>query len=163
FQNRNMAVGFGSETSEMTVAVANASYFDLFDVHPVLGRFFTAREDSLPAGEPVAVLSYAYWQLQYGGRADALGTKIKLGKAGSTVIGVAPEGFTGIQDHEPPVAFVPITAYATSVHANYYKNYNWGWHEIVMRRKPGVSEAQMAADLSRAFVSSWLSLRAMEP
>jgi predicted permease len=163
FQNREMAVGFGSETSEMIVAVASAAYFDFFDAHPVLGRFYTAREDSLPSGEPVAVLSYAYWQSRFGGRADVLGAKIKLDRAVYTVIGVAPEGFAGIPDNRPPVAFVPITAYASSIHSDYYQNYNWGWLEILARRKDGVSAGQMTADLTQAFRGSWLSLRAMEP
>jgi predicted permease len=163
FQNREMAVGFGSETGEMVVAVASAAYFGFFNVQPVLGRFYTAREDSLPSGEPVAVLSYVYWQSHFGGRPDALGTKIKLDRAVYTIIGVAPAGFAGIADRQPPVAFVPITAYAWSVHRDYYINYNWGWLEIVMRRKPGVSPSQMTADLSRAYVGSWLSLRAAEP
>jgi predicted permease len=163
FQNREMAVGFGSETSEMMVAVASAAYFDFFDARPVLGRFYTAREDSLPNGEPVAVLSYAYWQTQFGGRSDVLGTKLKLDRAVYTVIGVAPEGFGGIWDRRPPVLFVPITAYASSVHTDYYQNYNWGWHEILARRKDGVSASQMTTDLSHAFQTSWLRLRAMDP
>ncbi len=163
FQNRELPVGFGTETSEMTVGVASAAYFDFFDVRPVLGRFFSAREDSLPAGEPVAVLSYNYWQTQFGGRPDALGAKVKIDQGVFTVIGVAPEGFVGVSDRKDPVMWLPITAYAYSFRPNYYQNYNWGWHEIVVRRKPGVSEAQLAADLSNAFRQSWRLLRAMEP
>ena len=163
FQNRPMAVGFGAETSEMMVGVASAAYFDFFDARPVLGRFYTAQEDSLPAGERVAVLSYNYWQTQFGGRADALGAKVKIDKAVYTVIGVAPEGFVGISDRRDPVMFIPITAYAYSSRPNYYQNYNWGWHEIVIRRKPGVSQTQLTADLTNAFRQSWLLLRAMEP
>src|SRR5262249_20657333 len=145
FQNREMPVGFGSETSEMMIGVASAAYFDFFDVRPVLGRFYTALDDSLPRGEPVAVLSYAYWQTQFGGRRDALGAKLKVDRAVYTVIGVAPEGFGGIWDRRPPAIFLPITAFASSIHADYYLGYNWGWLEIAARRKDGVSAAQMAA------------------
>src|SRR5215831_9804850 len=155
FQDREVPVGFGVETSEMMVGVASAAYFDFFDARPVLGRFYTAREDSLPNGEPVAVLSYAYWQTQFGGRVDALGAKIKVDRAVYTVIGIAPEGFGGIWDRRPPVIFVPITAYAASVHADYYQNYHWGWLEILVRRKDGVTGAQMTADLTQAYRTSW--------
>ena len=162
FQNREMPVGFGSETSEMIVAVANAAYFDFFDARPALGRFYSAREDSFPAGENLAVLSYAYWQTQYGGRADVLGTKVKLDQWVYTVIGVAPENFVGVSERKDPAVFIPITAYAHNFRPNYYQNYNWGWMEILIRRKPGVSESQLAADLTNAYRQSWLSLRAQE-
>jgi len=163
FQNRELPVGFGTETSEMIVGVASAAYFDFFDVRPVLGRFYTAREDSLPAGEPVAVLSYNYWQTQFGGRADALGRKVKIDQGVFTVIGVAPEGFAGISDRKDPVMWVPITAYAYSFRPNYYRDYSWGWHEIMVRRKPDVTQSQLVADLSNAFRQSWQMLRATEP
>ena len=108
-------------------------------------------------------MSYDYWQTQFGGRSDVLGTKLKIDDLVYTVIGVAPPGFAGVSDRKDPVAFVPITAYAASVHEDFYKDYNWGWLETMIRRKPGVSEAQAAADLTNAYRQSWLRQRAIDP
>ncbi len=77
-----------------------------------------------------------------------------------TIIGVAPPGFVGISDEAPPAMFIPITAYAGTfrggpAQANYYTRYNWGWMNVLARRKPGVSVAEASADLSRAYVQSW--------
>jgi putative ABC transport system permease protein len=163
FQNRELPVGFGTETSEMMVGVASAAYFDFFDARPVLGRFYSAADDSLPAGQPVAVLSYKYWQTQFGGRLDALGAKLKIDQGVFTVIGVAPEGFVGISDRKDPAMWVPITAYAYSFRPKYYLSYDWGWHEIVVRRKPGVTARRLTADLTNAFRQSWLVQRSLEP
>ena len=103
------AIGTGESTTEMRVAVSAADLWRMFDVKPVIGRFFSAEEDVPPAGTRVAVLSYAYWQTQFGGRKEALGTLMDIGPAKYTIIGVAPEGFTGFE-LDPVVAFVPISA-----------------------------------------------------
>ena len=42
-------------------------------------RSFTAAEDTPPEGSSVTVLSHAFWQTQYGGRADALGSTLRIG------------------------------------------------------------------------------------
>ncbi len=64
---RTMAVGDGAETQPRLVAAVSATYFDFFTARPVLGRFFSASEDSLPAGSPVAVIGFGFWQSQYAG------------------------------------------------------------------------------------------------
>ncbi len=75
--------------------VSGADLWKMFDIKPVIGRFFTASEDVPPAGTRVAVLSYAYWQTEFGGRKEALGTLMDIGPAKYTIVGVAPEGFNG--------------------------------------------------------------------
>jgi len=76
YSTRDLAVGVGDAAREMHIGVVSANFFNFFDAPPVLGRYFTRMEDSVPNGSPVAVLSYAMWQTQYGGRKDALGSKI---------------------------------------------------------------------------------------
>src|SRR5262249_48488582 len=49
------AVGTGDASAVRHVAGVSASFFDLFDAPPVLGRYFTAAEDSTPVGALVAV------------------------------------------------------------------------------------------------------------
>jgi predicted permease len=159
YSHRTMPVGSGAEAREMPVGTVSARYFDFFDAPPVLGRYFTAEEDTVPAGAAVAVLGYGYWQAQYGGRPDVLGRQLKIGRVDFTVIGVAPRRFAGIADGGAPVAFIPITTYAAtfrgSLDPNYYTRYNWGWMNVLARRKPGVTLAEANADLTHAFQRSW--------
>ena len=108
-----LAVGLGAATREMSVGVSGSDLWTMFDVKPVIGRFFTAQEDVPPEGTPVVVISYAFWQTEFGGRADALGSRIDIGPTKYTVIGVAPESFTGFSS-EPLAAFIPITAGAAT-------------------------------------------------
>jgi putative ABC transport system permease protein len=161
FAYRTMAVGDGDETQPRLVAIASASYFDFFDAHPALGRFYTRDEDTTPAGANVAVLGYTFWQTQYAGADSVLGRSIRLGSQIYTVIGVAPPRFDGISEGRSPIAFVPVTTFAAFNAADYYRDYGWSWLEVVVRRKPHVSVADASADLSAAYRRSWEAERAM--
>jgi len=152
FQTRTIAVGDAAESRERPVTVASATYFDFFHAQPALGRFYSAREDSVPVGAPVAVLGYAFWQTEFGGRRDILGKTIRVDRTLCTIIGVAPDGFTGMTDQGVPALYMPITAYAWGLRGrDYSKNYNWGWLELVARRRPGISFADASADLNSAY------------
>ena len=156
FQTRRMGVGTGDALRELPVTIASASYFDFFDARPALGRFFSAADDSLPAGAPVVVLGHAFWQAQFGGSPDVIGQTIQVDRLLATIIGVAPPGFVGTSDQGVPAAYVPITAYAFAFRgANYPTNYNWSWLEMIVRRKPGITLEAAEADLTRAVQQSW--------
>jgi putative ABC transport system permease protein len=167
FAQRTLALGTGDDVTEVPVATVSAGFFDFFDARPAVGRWFTAAEDTTPRGADVAVLSYPFWQTQYGGSADVLGKRIRVGNILAEVIGVAPKGFTGVQDNDPAAIFIPITTFAGSREnradaAEYYTRYNWGWMEMMVRRKPGVSIPAASADLSQAYVKSWNAEAAQE-
>jgi len=160
------AIGVGEEATEMTVGVVSASFWSFFDARPALGRYFTASEDSIPTGSPVAVLSYAFWQARYGGSPDVLGQTVQIGPVPCTIIGVAAPGFVGIPDEGMPAAFIPATLYGYGVSSargrvDYYSTYNWGWLSVIVRRKPGVSLAATNADLTNAYRLSWAAERAI--
>jgi predicted permease len=161
YAQRSLAVGVGDASREMSIGVVSANFFDFFDARPVIGRYFTAAEDSTPSGTPVAVLSHSMWQVQYGGRRDVLGQKIQIGSIVYTVIGVSPRGFVGLWADQPPVAFIPITNYGAAssksltLKADWWKTYGWGWMSTLVRRKPGVSIARANADLTQAFLKSY--------
>jgi putative ABC transport system permease protein len=155
FGGRRIAVGTGLETRDMPIAVMSASFFEFFNARPVIGRFFTPAEDTTPAGAMVAVLGYAHWQSRYGGRADVLGEKLHIGSQIYTVIGVAPQHFVGLGDDGVPIAFLPITSFASARGDMYFQTYNWSWADILVRRRDGVSVEAATADLTNAWSQSW--------
>ena len=159
FATRQMAVGVGDASRERTVASVNATFFKFFDAPPALGRYFVAAEDTTPRGAEVAVLSYGFWQSEYGGR-NVLGQVVQVGNIPATIVGVTPEGFSGVSDNDPPTVYIPITTYAGSqpnerANPRYYLTYNWGWMEMMVRRKPGITEEQASNDLTQAYIRSW--------
>jgi len=146
FATRSMAVGTGQDARELPVTANSASFFDFFRARPVIGRLFGVTEDTRPVGAAVVVLGYEYWQSQYGGRRDVIGTHLQIGDNLCTIIGVAPRGFVGVPDGRAPVAFIPVTLFAgTATHqdhiSDYYTDYHWNFLELLLRRKSGVSMA----------------------
>ena len=163
------AVGLGENAREMRIGAVSAGFWRLFDARAEIGRFFTAAEDTTPIGTHVAVLSYPFWQTQYGGNADALGQRIRIARADYTIIGVLPPDFTGVSERAP-VAYVPITAWAGNEMAwnprdpnNWFQKYNMSWMQMVARRKPGVSQATADADLTSAYRRSYEAQRELSP
>jgi predicted permease len=90
-------VTMDGDSRELQGAVVSASYFPMLGVTPLLGRFFSAAEDSVPDRDAVVVLSYDLWRRGFGARADALGRWIGINGRNFQIIGVAPEGFNGVE------------------------------------------------------------------
>lgn len=157
FATDEMAVGTGQDARVRRVGIISASFFGFFDAPPAAGRYFTAAEDAPPVGAPVAVLSYATWQAQYGGQPAAIGSTLQIGAVVYRVIGVTPREFTGLWPLRPPVAYVPIASYAASEGPTAWATtYGWAFGmENMVRRKPGVSAAAATADLTHALERSF--------
>jgi putative ABC transport system permease protein len=172
FTQRELAVGVGDASREMRIGVVSASFFRFFDAPPVIGRYFGPAEDTPPDGSPVAVASYARWQTQYGGRRDVLGSKVQIGSIVYTIIGVAPAEFVGLWPNDVPAYYIPMTSYGAAMaagggflrsHETWWTTYHWGWMDMMVRAKPGVSDARANADLTQAFIKSAEAERAGSP
>jgi hypothetical protein len=163
YTTRRLAVGEGDNAREMLVGFVSYSFFDFFNAPPVIGRYFTAPEDTTPAGAAVAVLTYPMWRTQFGGRADVIGSTIRIGSVVYSVIGVAPRGFEGIWPGRAPAAYMPITNYGAAQQSCagrarlWYATYQCGWMNAIARRKPSVSLDRANADITQAAVKSYVA------
>jgi len=159
-----VAVGTGEAARERPIAAVSASFFEFFDARPALGRFFVAAEDVTPMGAKVAVLSFAFWQAEFGGR-DVTGESIRVGNIDCTIVGVAPERFIGVADGSPPAVFLPITTFGAhqpgGSSVEYWRRYTWDWTEMMVRRKPDVTLDRANADLTLAYIASRDAARAI--
>jgi predicted permease len=159
-------VGERQEARRARVAGVSASFFPFFDAPPALGRYFTAAEDATPRGASVTVLGHGFWQSRFGGSADVLGQQLRIDGGSYEIIGVAPPGFTGA-DIVPAAAFIPITAMGAEFGGQsptmYFDSYNMSWMEMLVHRRPDVTVAAAAADLTVAFQRSYAAQREMNP
>ena len=73
-------------------ASVDAQFFRVLGVDPLLGRTFTPEETSPGIGR-VVIISYAYWQRQFGGDPRVLDRTIRMGTAPRSIVGVMPPGF----------------------------------------------------------------------
>jgi len=93
------------------VFLTSANYFPLIGVKPVLGRFYDAAECRPNANVPVAVASYGFWK-RLGGRADLIGKPLVVNNQTYTLIGVAPESFSGESALIAPDLWLPLGIYS---------------------------------------------------
>ena len=149
-------LGRGESASQIAGSLVSAGYFSTLGVRPAIGRFFQADEERENAAQKLAVIGYGYWQRQYAGQRSAIGQTLDIGTDKFTIIGVAPEGFTGTELGEVDV-WLPVTA---ADGLRFDKNTNWAttassqWLYIVARLKPGAT-AQRAASQATAVFKSW--------
>ena len=164
YTTRRLAVGVGDDAREMLVGFVSYSFFNFFDAPPLVGRYFTAQEDTTPNGAALVVITYPMWQTQFGGRSDILGNVIQIGSVRYSIVGVTPRGFEGIWPGRAPTAYMPITNYGGSQQncagrdgRAWYQTYTCGWMNAIARRKPDVSIDRATADLTQAEVKSYLA------
>jgi putative ABC transport system permease protein len=159
FTRREVAVGSRDEAREMHVGVVSPSFFGFFDAPPVLGRYFTEGESTPAGAAPLAVLSYAMWQTNHGGRPDVIGSTLQVGSTAYTIVGVAPKDFVGLWDDRRPALFISLGSFGSAESGvdskRWWTTYSWGWMSTLVRRKPGVSVAQANADLTNAMRRSY--------
>jgi predicted permease len=156
-------VGEGDEARQERVTLASGGFWSLFEARPVVGRFFGPADDALPAGRPVLVLSHAYWRARYGGDPGVVGRAVRVGRTVFTVVGVAPEGFTGAE-LEPVVAWIPMSAGAHEQFGTrpvgrsgeaWHQSYFISWVEMLARRRPGVTVDDANAALTATYRRSY--------
>jgi putative ABC transport system permease protein len=89
----------GGETQFVEGMWADGGFFEMLHVHAMLGRTFSPADDQRGGGPdgPVTVISFPYWQRQFGGAADVIGRAINLNGVPFTIIGVTPPGFFGLE------------------------------------------------------------------
>jgi len=81
------------EPERVEVVLVSPSYFSLLGVQPQLGRIFSNDEDDAPGIVEKVVLSDSLWRRRFGGRADAIGRKLRIDNDWYEVVGVMPPGF----------------------------------------------------------------------
>jgi len=122
---------------------AGGNCFSLLGVGAALGRTITETDDQPSPNAFVAVLSYGYWQRQFGADPGVIGQNIDLDGQPFIIAGVAPPGFIGLEPGAPADVIVPLTSF----HSPLLSKPDVYWLRLLGRRKPGVSIEQVQADL----------------
>jgi predicted permease len=113
----------------------------LLGAKPVLGRLFTRRDDTAGAPQTV-VLSYGYWRKKFGGSPSVIGQPIIIGGKTREIIGVLPRDFHFL-DSQDAALYVPMQWDRSKTKLGNFS------YQGIARLKPGVTLAQVAADMAR--------------
>lgn len=155
----NVTVTRRGESRAANVEMVSGNFFASMQVVPVLGRPIAAADDHVQDGTPlVALLSYGYWQREFGGSPTVLGSVIDLDGAPATIVGVTPRGFTGASSAQiTPNLFVPLTAVSLLQPAlgnqSPLQSTDMAWVFVMLRVAPHHPIAQLSARLSVALAA----------
>ena len=125
----------------------NGDFFNALGVRPLLGRVFSPADDHRGCGLPGAVISYGYWQKEFGGK-DAVGSKLAVEGHPVEIIGVTPPGFYGLEVGRSYDVAVPLCS-EVLIHgeSSILERRDGWWLAIIGRLKPGWSAAKATAQL----------------
>jgi predicted permease len=100
----------GESTRRVMADVVTSNFFATFGMAPRLGRAFTPGEERPGSAIPVAILSHTFW-VKRGADPSDLGKRLRINGRDLTVVGVAPQGFTGTLALISPEIYVPLGMY----------------------------------------------------
>ena len=128
----------------------SANLFDVLEVRPVVGRFFRADEDTAPNRDAVAVISHETWVQQFRSDPNVAGQMVRLGGVPFTVVGVAPESFSGLELVLPGAFYVPLAmtpALLPAAQGDVLERRDVRALSLKARLRPGVSVEQARAEI----------------
>ncbi len=137
----------GDVTRRVFTDVVTSNYFQTLGVRLVRGRAFSAEEETPGSEVPVAVIGYGLWKKM--GQSDTiLGAQIRINARDFTIVGVAPDGFSGTMALAAPEMWLPMGIYDATLN-DFQKKDDTGGTKLAERNhrnlilvgqlKPGVS------------------------
>jgi predicted permease len=132
----------GGETRPAAVGLVSGGFFSTLGVRPVVGRTLADADDQRGCA-PVAVITHAFWQSEYGGRADIVGKSIAINGQPFQIVGVTEPPFFGVEYGYYAPIWAPQCA-GTILRPGAYSGGGW----VIGRLKPGVTLEQSHARLA---------------
>lgn len=134
-------VGEGGEARYANALLVSGEFFHVLGIQPVVGRLISPADDYRGCGVQGVALSYPFWQREFGGRPDVVGSKLILNGHPFQVIGVAPASFYGLEvgqnfDAALPLCSEPVFSTNLSRPSLMDSPAVW-WLAAIGRLKPG--------------------------
>ncbi|HET6217355.1 MAG TPA: ABC transporter permease [Acidobacteriaceae bacterium] len=141
-------LGLGGEAHYADTLMVSGEFFNVLGVQPLLGRLIAPADDYRGCGAQGAVLSYPFWQREYGGRSAVLGNKLTLNGHPFQIVGVAPVSFYGMEVGQKfDVAIAICSEPVFSTKGSLMDNPVAWWIATVGRLKPGWTVERASAQL----------------
>ena len=128
----------GEDAERLSGEWVSARYLTTLGITPAMGRGFDADGDDGFDARKVVMISDEFWKRRFNADPKILGKLIPIERQQFEIVGVLPQGFTGLSGLSE--LFVPIN---TRIEADLGARQAWSHEfELVARLKPGVPMAQ---------------------
>ncbi|HWF47032.1 MAG TPA: ABC transporter permease, partial [Bryobacteraceae bacterium] len=136
FAGPGMNITSGDRPEQIKGIHVSKDYFKVYGIGPVIGRTFTASEDS-PNGSKAVLISDKIWRSHFGADPNILQRTISLNGDTYPIVGVLPAKFAP----DPPAdVWLPLQADPNSTNQGHYL-------AVAARLKPGVAIEQARAEM----------------
>lgn len=149
WSTEEFALGNGGEAHYAHGMWVSGPFFSVLQMTPALGRLLAPSDDYAGCGVQGAVLSYAFWQRNFGGRANVIGSKIALDRQPFQIIGVTPATFTGLEVGRSFDVALPLCSEPVLHPDDPWTNSptTW-WLDAIARLAPGWTFDRASAELA---------------
>ncbi|HMB78546.1 MAG TPA: ABC transporter permease, partial [Vicinamibacterales bacterium] len=144
--------------------ISTGNYYRMLGLHANPGRTIVPSDDR-PNASPVAVISARYWRSRFGGDPSAVGKIVQMNNVPVTIVGVMTPDLIDVQQavrEGPDIAFpLALDPQLDNAGAGLFpgeppraprlKQPTWWWLQVMGRLKPGVTAAQVQANLESVF------------
>src|SRR5580692_8910527 len=148
------AVGFSAEPAATPRVkggmLVSGNFFHVLGVEPGLGRSFRDDEDQVPGRDAVVVLGADFWQHEFAADPGVVGRTVRLNGTPFTVIGVAPDSFSGLLTFGHPDFYIPLAmarTFSTNIEKNFFEDRDDRELNVKARLQPGTTLAQARNEL----------------
>lgn len=146
YRGSGLTVGEVGAPERLDAMIVTPTFFRLLGIEPALGRTFSD-DDGEVGSETKVLLSWAYWQDRLGGRADVVGSDLRVNGRAFEIVGVMPRDFLF---RSPDIRlWIPAAFSAEDRSDDRRHSNNW---EMLGRLRPGatVEQAQAQVDAVNA-------------
>jgi predicted permease len=145
YKGGTATIEINGESQRLDVQTVSANFFDVLRVAPILGRDFVWDDEK--AGNRAVMLSYSFWQQEFGAAKDIVGKSIQMDGQSYTVAGVMARKFKFPLENPAPVLWKSLADDAEGKDAATQQR-GFDVLGVIGRLRPGVSVSQARADLT---------------
>jgi predicted permease len=144
-----LRIGQGAEARRVSVLGVTGEFFVTLGVLPAAGRLLRSEDDLRGCPAPTVIVSYSFWQREFGGSLSAIGSRLVVQDHPLEVIGVTPAGFSGPEvgrhfDVALPLCSISVLNDGDSTA---FERRDYSWLNVMGRLKPGWTLAQATQHL----------------
>ncbi len=126
----------------------SGEFFQTLGLQPALGRFLNPADDTPGCSPGGAVISYSFWQREFGGDRSVIGRALTLSRRSFEIVGVTAADFYGVEVGRNFDVAVPLCAEPAIMGEDSQMKSRSGWWLASMGRlKPGGTIERATAQL----------------
>ena len=148
YMTRFTGFSVDGRADQVFTSYVSQNFFSFLGLQPYLGRLIEPHgEENVSSTDPVAVLSYAYWQRRFNSDPSVVGKGALVNGRPVTILGVAPRGFHGAFAFMDTDIFTPMSQVVQEASCSCTVVRGPGDLRILGRLSPNISRQQAEANL----------------